>query len=89
MTQAQDAAVLTESNNGTRTYWLNREKKHHALDQEMVDILDRAVDDWSDSKLAKILIGRGKGGRAFCAGGDIKRSCCLALPSREKWTFSR
>lgn len=79
VTQAQDEAVLTTSDNGTRIYWLNREKKHHALDQEMIDILERSIDDWSDSKLAKILIGRGKGGKAFCAGGDIKRPSAISL----------
>lgn len=39
----------------------------------MVDLLTDSVNNWSGSKLAKIVIGRGRGGKAFCAGGDIKR----------------
>jgi len=52
----------------------------------MVDLLGDSVDNWAASRLAKIIIGRGKGGKAFCAGGDIKREFGrdeLGLFSRE------
>jgi 3-hydroxyisobutyryl-CoA hydrolase len=54
-------------------FYLNRPKKLNALNTEMVDLLTDSVDNWSESRLAKIMIARGKGPKAFCAGGDIAR----------------
>lgn len=62
----------------TRTFVLNRPQKLNALNPEMVDLLHASVDNWSASRLAKVLVGRGAGGKAFCAGGDIKRASPLA-----------
>ncbi|QRW02167.1 enoyl-CoA hydratase/isomerase family protein [Ceratobasidium sp. AG-Ba] len=43
----------------------------------MIDLLSNQVKAWDESKLCKLVIGRGTG-RAFCAGGDVK-----AVPEKQ------
>lgn len=56
-----------------RAGWLtlNRPKSLNALDDEMIDTLDQALDQWRDDPEVDLLIIDAEGERAFCAGGDI------------------
>src|SRR5699024_11271592 len=50
---------------------LNRPSALNALDLEMIRALSQTLKDWeSDDDIALVVI-RGAGDRAFCAGGDI------------------
>lgn len=51
---------------------LNRPDVHNALSFELLDSLDRALDEAAASR-ARALIITGAGERAFCAGADIKK----------------
>lgn len=54
---------------------LNRESALNSIDLEMVQSLNSKLKSWqADSDLAVIVI-RGKGAKAFCAGGDVKKVC--------------
>lgn len=51
---------------------LTRAKALNALTTEMVEKIDRALDDWADAGLRAITI-ESASERAFCAGGDIRQ----------------
>ena len=51
---------------------LNRPKALNALDLAMVQAVHQALDDWRDDPSIHAVVIEGAGGRAFCAGGDIR-----------------
>ena len=58
------------SEGGLRTILLNREKALNALNQEMVDLIDRSLDQCIQSANCNVILLRGVG-RALCSGGDV------------------
>lgn len=56
---------------------LNRPKALNALNHEMVKLMRPQLDKWKKEEFPLIII-KGEGGKAFCAGGDIKD---LTLPT--------
>ncbi|KAF3910831.1 hypothetical protein ABW20_dc0104733 [Dactylellina cionopaga] len=63
--------VLFDSIFGVRTIMLNRPKKLNALTGSMAGkILPRLL-EWQKSDMANVIIIKGAGDRAFCAGGDV------------------
>jgi len=65
-----DNQVLLESVNGKGIITLNRPKALNALNLTMVRQITPALQEWGRSQ--KMVIIKGKGGKAFCAGGDIR-----------------
>jgi enoyl-CoA hydratase/carnithine racemase len=51
---------------------LNKEKALNALDSEMIASLSQNVEQWNKDPNLKVVLMRGKGKKAFCAGGDVK-----------------
>ena len=51
---------------------LNRPKALNALDQPMIRGMAAALDAWRDNHAVQAVLVEGAGGRAFCAGGDIR-----------------
>lgn len=49
---------------------LNRPKALNSGNFEMVQKINAALDNWKDTK--SLIIIKGAGGKAFCAGGDVK-----------------
>ncbi|OIW29562.1 ClpP/crotonase [Coniochaeta ligniaria NRRL 30616] len=63
--------VLFNSLYGLRTVQLNRPKKLNSLNGSMVrKILPRLV-EWEKSDMANVIVMKGAGEKAFCAGGDV------------------
>ncbi|KAI3550306.1 enoyl-CoA hydratase/isomerase [Colletotrichum filicis] len=63
--------VMFNSSYGLRTIELNRPKKLNSLDGSMIrKILPRLV-EWEKSDLANVVVIKGSGEKAFCAGGDV------------------
>ncbi|EFQ29854.1 enoyl-CoA hydratase/isomerase [Colletotrichum graminicola M1.001] len=63
--------VLFDSLYGLRTIQLNRPKKLNSLNGSMIrKILPRLV-EWEKSDLANVVVMKGAGEKAFCAGGDV------------------
>ncbi len=54
------------------TLMMNRPKALNALDLEMIRGFQRALDAWRDDPSVKLAILEGAGGKAFCAGGDVR-----------------
>ena len=51
---------------------LNRPRALNALDLNMLEALGAALDAWRDESGVHAVVVEGAGGRAFCAGGDIR-----------------
>lgn len=52
--------------------WLNRPELRNALNAEVQDALDKALDELERDRSARVLVLTGRG-QAFCAGGDLSR----------------
>lgn len=63
--------VLFNSTFGIRTILLNRPSKLNALNKSMIEKIVPRLQEWEKSQLANIIILKGAGGRALCAGGDV------------------
>lgn len=63
--------VLADEINGKGILTLNQPKMLNALHYEMAEKIFYALNKWKNTK-SMILI-KGNGGKAFCAGGDLKR----------------
>lgn len=62
---------------------LNRPRALNALSLGMIDALHAALDAWeADEGVSRVAI-RGAGGRAFCAGGDVRRIYELSRAGRD------
>lgn len=67
-----EATVLVSKSGSLGHIVLNRPKALNALNLEMVELIDRALDDFeADPEIAAVLVS-GAGERGFCAGGDIR-----------------
>ena len=58
---------------------LNRPKALNALDLPMIRAVAAALDAWRDDPAIHAVVIEGAGGRAFCAGGDIRAIRALSL----------
>jgi enoyl-CoA hydratase len=64
--------VLVERRGCAGFLTLNRPKALNALNLGMVRVIAAALDEWErDARVARVVV-TGAGGRAFCAGGDIR-----------------
>jgi len=61
---------------------LNRPKTLNALDIGMLRGLAAALGDWRDDPPVHAVVIEGAGGRAFCAGGDIREARAAAVTGR-------
>lgn len=66
----QEKLVNLLSEGGLRTILLNREKALNALNQEMVTLINNALDECVRSSTCNVILLRGVG-RALCSGGDV------------------
>lgn len=51
---------------------LNRPKALNSLNQEMINIMQSTLNSWIPENKVKLVIQEGAGGKAFCAGGDVR-----------------
>ena len=58
---------------------LNRPKALNALDAEMLHAMTAALSEWRDDPTVHAVVVEGAGGRAFCAGGDIRAIRAFAM----------
>jgi enoyl-CoA hydratase len=64
--------VLFEKQGRAGVITLNRPKALNALTLNMVDAMDAQLRSWRNDPAVEMVIVRGAGERAFCAGGDIR-----------------
>jgi enoyl-CoA hydratase len=85
---ADTAEALVEIQGGLGIITLNRPKALNALSLGMIEIIEAAMAGWAkDDRVGAVLI-RGAGGKAFCAGGDV-RAIATADPSPEAQRLKR
>lgn len=65
-----DPLVLTKEVNDKGLLILNRPSALNAATFEMIENITDTLIKWKDTK--SLIIVRGNGGKAFCAGGDVK-----------------
>jgi 3-hydroxyisobutyryl-CoA hydrolase len=63
--------VLFDTLFGVRTIELNRPKKLHSLNGSMIQKIIPRLQEWAKSDMANVVIIKGSGPKAFCAGGDV------------------
>lgn len=63
--------VLFNSLYGLRSIELNRPLKHNALNGSMIRKIVPRLLEWAKSDMANVIVMKGAGDRAFCAGGDV------------------
>lgn len=64
--------ILIEQRGALGLVTLNRTKALNALTEGMVDALQAALSRWATDDAIRAVAIRGAGGKAFCAGGDIR-----------------
>lgn len=72
MTISSDPTVIARRQGRIGRITLNRPKALNALDLGMVQAVHGALDGWRDDPAVHAVVIEGAGGRAFCAGGDIR-----------------
>lgn len=78
--------VLFNNLYGVRTIDLNRPKKLHSLDGSMIRKILSRLQEWEKSDMANVIVIKGTGPKAFCAGGDV---AALAIANKEGEEGSR
>ncbi|HTV34443.1 MAG TPA: enoyl-CoA hydratase/isomerase family protein [Methylocella sp.] len=66
------ADILCEKSGACGLITLNRPKALNALTPPMVREMTKALQLWEEDKAVRSIVIRGGGGKAFCAGGDIR-----------------
>ncbi len=69
---ASDGELLAELRGGVATVTLNRPAALNALSFGMLEGLTRWLDAWEKDESVRLVVLRGAGDKAFCAGGDIR-----------------
>ncbi|KAI1462357.1 ClpP/crotonase [Annulohypoxylon moriforme] len=72
--------VLFNNLYGLRTIELNRPKKHNSLNGSMIRKIFPRLVEWEKSDMANVIVIKGAGDSAFCAGGDV---ATLATQNKE------
>jgi len=70
---SESGSVVMSESGGVAWVTLNRPKALNALNLEMIRLLEPQLKQWAQpGKGIKLVVVRGAGGKAFCAGGDIR-----------------
>ena len=85
---AAGASVLTRVEGGLGLVTLNRPRALNSLNLDMIRILTPVLRAWQqeDSGVRAVMV-RGTGGKAFCAGGDIRALTELPGGQMQKTLF--
>ncbi len=68
-----EPTVMTKRQGRIGRITLNRPKALNAIDLPMIEAIAEALDSWRDDPDVHAVVIEGAGGRAFCAGGDIRQ----------------
>ncbi|WPB85947.1 enoyl-CoA hydratase/isomerase family protein [Sediminicoccus rosea] len=67
-----EASLILNREGHAGTILMNRPKSLNALDIGMIRDFAAAIAQWKDDAAVKLVLLEGAGGRAFCAGGDVR-----------------
>jgi 3-hydroxyisobutyryl-CoA hydrolase len=80
--------VVFASKYGLRTIMLNRQKKLNSLNSSMIRKIVPRLVEWEKSDLANVVVLKGAGPKALCAGGDVAALARLNQESEDGWKKS-
>jgi len=72
VTEASAGELLAEVHAGVATVTLNRPAALNALSFGMLEGLDAWLERWEHDERVRLVVLRGAGDKAFCAGGDVR-----------------
>ncbi len=78
MAESGEAEILFERRGAVGLVTLNRPRALNALSRAMIEAMQRQLDAWAAETSVTRIVLRGRGERAFCAGGDIREIHALA-----------
>lgn len=84
-------AVLVERDGHVMVITLNRPEARNAVNRELARLLGDAVEEAEQDPDVRAVVLTGAGGKAFCAGADLKavaRGEDVSVPGREAWGFA-
>jgi crotonobetainyl-CoA hydratase len=84
-------AVLVERDGHVMLVTLNRPEAMNAVNREIATLLGEALEQGEQDPEVRAVVLTGAGGRAFCAGADLKavaRGEDISVPGRESWGFA-
>lgn len=80
--------VIFDSKFGLRTVELNRPKKLNSLNGSMVRKIVPRLREWENSDMANVIVMKGAGPKALCAGGDVAALAQVNKTSPDGWAKS-
>ena len=72
MSETAEPSIIARREGAAGTLLMNRPKALNALDLAMIRAFQAAIDAWKDDAGVRLVILEGAGGKAFCAGGDVR-----------------
>jgi enoyl-CoA hydratase len=79
MAETAEPSIVARREGAAGTILMNRPRALNALDLGMIEGIAAALRDFRDDPALLLVLLEGAGGRAFCAGGDVRRIRELAL----------
>ncbi|PHH61895.1 hypothetical protein CDD81_7759 [Ophiocordyceps australis] len=79
--------VVFDNRYGFRSIILNRPKKYNSLNASMIRKIVPRLVQWEKSDMANVIVIKGAGDKAFCAGGDVAALADLN-DSKDGWKLS-
>ncbi|EKJ77128.1 hypothetical protein NXS19_012060 [Fusarium pseudograminearum] len=80
--------VVFESKYGLRTIMLNRPQKLNSLNSSMIRKMVPRLVEWEKSDLANVVVLKGAGQKALCAGGDVAALAEMNQQNNTGWMRS-
>lgn len=80
----EEKPVLTDKEGAIYTITLNRPSKLNSMTLEMLALLGDAVDEAEKDTKVKVIVIKGAGDRAFCAGADISAFPTMSIEDGKK-----
>lgn len=72
MSETVEPSLIAKREGLAGTLLMNRPKALNALTLEMIRDFEAAITAWRDDEDVRLVVLEGAGGRAFCAGGDVR-----------------
>lgn len=79
MNETAEPSLIVRRESGAGRIVMNRPRTLNALTQDMIDGFGQAIAAWKDDPAVNLVILEGAGGRAFCAGGDVRAVRAAAI----------
>jgi enoyl-CoA hydratase/carnithine racemase len=80
--------IIYDVQEGIATVTLNRPEMMHAINRDLVRVLEQCMDDIRFDPAIRVVVVTGAGAKAFCAGADLKERASLTPEQVNAFLFS-